>query len=148
MELTLKSQHEWRTDPLYAQYFHESGMMNIEGTRHGRRMIQNYKDLGVATQAAVVRPEELKKRYPLFRDTDYSEAKDCYINPQSEWAEEASDVKTVIETAVDEGVEYVQSTIIKLLLTNGEIALVLSLMVEEPWTHLTSFFRWKPELQG
>ena len=115
MELALKSQHQWRTDPLYSQYFHESGMVNIEGTGLGRRMIQNYVDLGVSTKAAVIGPEELKKRYPLFWDTDYSKAKDCYVNPQSGWAEAASAVKTVIQTAVDDGVEYVEGTVTKLL---------------------------------
>ena len=115
MELALKSQHEWRTDPLYSQYFHESGMVNIEGTGLGRRMIQNYKDLGVDTKAVVIGPEELKKRYPLFWDTDYSAAQDCYVNPQSGWAEAATAVKTVIQSAVNDGVEYVEGTVTKLL---------------------------------
>ena len=115
MELALQSQHEWRTDPLYSQYVHESGMVNIEGTGLGRRMIQNYKDLGVDTKAVVINPEELKRRYPLFWDTDYSAANDCYVNPQSGWAEAATAVKTVIQSAVDDGVEYVEGTVTKLL---------------------------------
>ncbi|KAL8760160.1 MAG: hypothetical protein Q9184_003417 [Pyrenodesmia sp. 2 TL-2023] len=76
MSLALKSQHQWRTDPLYNQFFHESGMVNIEGTGLGRRMVQNFKDLGVESKAEVVGPEELTKRYPLFWDADYKKAKD------------------------------------------------------------------------
>ena len=115
MGLALKAQHKWRTDPLYSQFYHESGMVNIEGTGLGRRMLQNYEDLGISTKAEVIGPEELKERYPLFWDTDYSAAKDCYINPESGWAEAASAVKAVIQAALDDGVEYVEGPVSKLL---------------------------------
>ncbi|KAL8687403.1 MAG: hypothetical protein Q9218_006412 [Villophora microphyllina] len=115
MSLALKSQHQWRTDPLYKQFFHESGMVNIEGTGLGRRMIQNFKDLGVESKAEVVEAEELKKRYPLFWDTDYEEAKDCYINPEVGWAEAASALRAVIAKAVEYGVEYIDGSVSKLL---------------------------------
>ena len=115
MELALQAQHEWRTDPLYSQFYHESGMVNVEGTGLGRRMLQNYKELGVSTKAVVIGPEELKERYPLFWDTDYSAAKDCYVNPESGWAEAASSVKAVTQAAVDDGVEYVEGTVSRLL---------------------------------
>lgn len=115
MGLALKAQHKWRTDPLYSQFYHESGMVNIEGTGLGRRMLQNYEDLGVSTKAEVIGPEVLKERYPLFWDTDYSAAKDCYINPESGWAEAASAVKAVIQAALDDGVKYVEGTVSILL---------------------------------
>ena len=115
MSLALKSQHEWRTDPLYKQFFHESGMVNIEGTGLGRRMIQNFKDLGVRSKAEVVGPEELRKRYPLFWDTDYTEATDCYVNPEAGWAEAASALKAVIAEAISYGVEYVEGSVSRLL---------------------------------
>ncbi|KAL9033960.1 MAG: hypothetical protein Q9214_007265, partial [Letrouitia sp. 1 TL-2023] len=55
MSLALKSQHEWRTNPFYKQFFHESGMVNIEGTGLGHRIVQNFKDLGVESKAEVIR---------------------------------------------------------------------------------------------
>lgn len=110
MELALEAQHEWRTDPNYSQFYHESGMVNIEGTGLGRKMIQNYKDLGISMTAVIIDPENLKKRSPLFWDCDYSAAKDCFVNPQSGWA-----VKTVIQAAVDDGVVYFEGTISRLL---------------------------------
>ena len=116
MSLALKTQHEWRTNPLYKQFFHQSGMVNIEGTGLGRRMIQNFKDLGVESKAEVVGPEELKKRYPLFWDTDYTEAKDCYVNPEAGWAEAASALRAVIDEAIKHGVEYVEGSVSRLLL--------------------------------
>lgn len=115
MSLALKSQHEWRTNPLYKPFFHESGMVNIEGTGLGRRMIQNFKDLGVKSKAEVVGPEELRKRYPLFWDADYTEAKDCYVNSEAGWAEAASALKAVIAKAVSYGVDYVEGSVSRLL---------------------------------
>ncbi|KAL8897116.1 MAG: hypothetical protein Q9207_007377, partial [Kuettlingeria erythrocarpa] len=115
MSLALKSQHQWRTDPLYKQFFHESGMVNIEGTGLGRQMVQNFKDLGVDSKAEVVGPEELRKRYPLFWDADYEEAKDCYVNPEAGWAEATSALRAVIAEAVSYGVEFVQGSISRLL---------------------------------
>lgn len=115
MSLALKSQHKWRADPLYKHFFHESGMVNIEGTGLGRRMIQNFKDLGVESKAEVVGPEELRKRYPLCWDADYQEAKDCYVNPEAGWAEAASAPKAVIAEAVSCGVDYIDGSVLRLL---------------------------------
>lgn len=115
MSLALKSQHEWRTNPLYKQFFHESGMVNIEGTGLGYRMLQNFKELGVESKAEVIRPAELKKRYPLFWDADYNEAKDCYVNPEAGWAEDAPALKAVIAEAVSFGVKYVEGSVSRLL---------------------------------
>ena len=61
MELALKSQHEWRTDRLYSQYFYESGMINIEENGSGRSIAQNYRELSVDTKAAVISLGELKR---------------------------------------------------------------------------------------
>ena len=115
MSLALKAQHEWRTNPLYSQYYHTNGMVNIEGTGLGRVMIQDFKDLGVESKAEVVDPNELKRRYPWFWDADYKEATDCYVNPEVGWAEAATSLRAVIAEAIKDGVEYVEGGISKLL---------------------------------
>ena len=115
MSLALKSQHEWRTNALYKQFFHQSGMVNIEGTGLGRRMVQNFKDLGVKSKAEVIEPGELRKRYPLFWDADYKEANDCYVNLEAGWADATSALKAVIAEAVRYGVDYVEGTVSRLL---------------------------------
>ena len=56
------------------QFYHQSGIVNIECTGLGRRMIQTSNDLSVARKAEIVRPEDLRKRYPLYWDADYREA--------------------------------------------------------------------------
>lgn len=114
MSLALESQHQWRMDPLYKQFFHNSAMVNIEGTDLGRRIVQTFKDLGLETKAEVVGPEELRGRYPLFWDADYKEAKDCYVNPEAGWAEAASALRAVISEAVSYGVEYVEGSVSRL----------------------------------
>ena len=115
MSLALKAQHEWCTKPLYSQYYHENGMINMEGTGLGRRMVQNFKDLGVESKAEVIDSDELKRRYPLFWDADYSETTDCYVNPEAGWAEAATSLKAVIVEAINDGVEYVEGNVSKLL---------------------------------
>ena len=120
MSLALESLKEWRTDPLYKQFFHESGMVNIEGTGLGRRMIHNFKDLGVNSKAEVIEPSELRRRYPLFWDADYKEAKDCYVNPEAGWAEAASALKAIIAEAVRYGVKYVEGNVSALLFSRED----------------------------
>ncbi|KAL9609985.1 MAG: hypothetical protein Q9167_005287 [Letrouitia subvulpina] len=78
-------------------------------------MVQNFKDLGVESKAEVIRPEELRKRYPLFWDADYKEAKDCYVNPEAGWAEAAPALKAVITEAVSYGVDHVEGSVSRLL---------------------------------
>ena len=90
-------------------------MVNIEGTGFGRRMIQNFKDLGIDSKAEVVQPKELRKRYPLFWDADYKEAQDCHINTEAGWAEAASALKAVIAEAVKYGVQYVEGSVSRLI---------------------------------
>ena len=118
MSLALRSQHEWRTNPFYKPFFHQSRMVNIEGTGLGRRMVQTFKDLGVKSEAEVIGPEELRERYPLFWDADYREANDCYVNPEAGWADAAFALRAVIAEAVNYGIHYVRGTVSRLLFDN------------------------------
>jgi len=81
MELALEAQDRWRKDPLYSRFYHESGIVKIETGDLAHKMAENFKKLGVNSEAHVVDSERLKRAYPLFWDTDYTSVKDCYVNP-------------------------------------------------------------------
>ena len=46
-QLALGAQDLWRNSPIYKPYYHESGLMNVEDTGLGRKIIQSYTDLGI-----------------------------------------------------------------------------------------------------
>ena len=83
MGLAVKAQDRWRNDPLYSRFYHESGIVKIETGDNGKKMVENFKELGIDSPAHLVDVDTLKKQYPLFRDTNFNSAKDCYINPSS-----------------------------------------------------------------
>ena len=83
MGLALKAQDQWRNEPLYSPYYHESGIVKIETGDNGKKMVENFKKLGVNSPARLVDVDTLKEEYPLFRNTNLSSAKDCYINTTS-----------------------------------------------------------------
>lgn len=83
MGLALKAQDQWRNEPLYSPYYHESGIVKIETGENGKKMVENFKRLGIDSPARLVAVDTLKEEYPLFRNTNLSSAKDCYINTTS-----------------------------------------------------------------
>jgi sarcosine oxidase/L-pipecolate oxidase len=115
MELALKAQDRWRKEPLYRRFYHESGIVKIETGDLAQSMVENFKKLGVKSEAHIVDSEGLQKAYPLFWDTDYTSVKDCYVNATSGWAEATSAMRAATQAAVDLGVTYVEGTVSKLL---------------------------------
>lgn len=123
-KLALEARKVWKSDPLYMSFYHETGMVVLEDTGLGRRIIRNYEDLKVDHSACLVEPTELKGRYgSMFEDTDYQNVKEVFINPSSGWAEATPAVRSVIEASVAQGVEYVQGDVESIILNDkGECA--------------------------
>lgn len=115
MQLALKAQDRWRKDPLYSPFYHESGITKIETGDLARKMVENFKKLGVKSEAQVVDTEGFKKACPLFSDADYTSVKECYVNPSSGWAEATSALRAATQAAVELGVTYVEGAVSKLL---------------------------------
>ncbi|KAG0646702.1 oxidase [Hyphodiscus hymeniophilus] len=100
-ELALKARELWKNDSLYKSFYHQSGMVVMDESDLGRRIIGNYKSLNEETGSEIVGPDEMKKRYDgLFAKTDYRGVEDIFVNPTSGWAEATPAVKKVIEAAV------------------------------------------------
>lgn len=111
-ELALKAREAWKSDPLYQPFYHQSGMVNIDDTGLGRRILKNYARLGVDPGASILTPEEMKGRYDgLFADADYEGVEEIYVNPSSGWAEATLALGAVIEASIANGVDYRQGDV-------------------------------------
>lgn len=118
-ELALKAREMWKNDPLYKPYYHESGFVIVDDTGLGRRIIDNYEELGVSNhQARIVEPDEMKSLYGgLFEGTDWRGVKEVFINEGSGWAEATKAVRKVTEMAMANGVKFVKGDVENLILT-------------------------------
>ncbi|TGO38579.1 hypothetical protein BHYA_0072g00420 [Botrytis hyacinthi] len=118
-ELALKAREMWKNNPLYKPYYHESGFVIVDDTGLGRRIIDNYENLGVSDHhARIVGPDEMKSLYGgLFQGTDWRGVKEVFINEGSGWAEATKAVREVTEMAMANGVKFVKGDVENLVFT-------------------------------
>ncbi len=121
-KLGLETLERWRADPLYRQWYHQSGLVKATDERFGRvqKIFDNYKELGVDVKAELLNPKEMKTRFEgLYADGDFTNVDDILWNPSSGWAEAARALKATIEAAIENGVHYVPAPVAKLVLKDG-----------------------------
>ncbi|TAQ87306.1 hypothetical protein B7494_g4343 [Chlorociboria aeruginascens] len=121
-ELALKARELWTNDPLYKPYFHQTGVVWLEGTGLGKKIMKNYETLNSRSEGYITSPDEFKKMYDgNFQHANYEGVgpEDIYVNPLSGWAEATSAVRNVIEAAIMNGVQYVEGDIETLCFESG-----------------------------
>jgi sarcosine oxidase/L-pipecolate oxidase len=110
--LALKAVEVWINDPLFKQFYHQSGIVRIDSAGLGSRIAQNFEAFNAYFEAGLKSPGELKGMYGgMFQDTDLRGVEEIYINPLSGWAEATLAVRKVIETAIELGVKYIEADI-------------------------------------
>lgn len=115
-KLALEAREAWVTEEMYKPYFHQSGMVVLDDTGLGKKIIKNYEILNAYSESVIVGVNEMKKRYDgLFQDADYRGVEEIFVNPLSGWAEAATAVRKVIEAAINSGVKYIRGDVEKLL---------------------------------
>ena len=127
-ELALKAREAWKSDPLYQPYYHQSGLVNVDDTGLGRRIIGNYEQLGVSNhQARIVGPDEMKTMYSgLFEGTDWRGVKEVFVNDGSGWADATKAVQKITEMAKANGVKFIEGDVENLVMIgNGSCIGVL-----------------------
>lgn len=89
MSKALEAIHHWRTDPLYSPFYHESGLININNTGLGRRMVENYKTLGVQADVELIPPGDFKKLYygGFYQNPDFQSVDEGFVNRNSGWGQ-------------------------------------------------------------
>ena len=68
MKLAFEAIQYWRHDPLFSQFYHQSGLINIDNTELGKKILKNYEKLGIEVDAEVRSPERFKAMYGSFYD--------------------------------------------------------------------------------
>ena len=118
-KLGLQTLERWRKDPLYSQWYHQSGLAKATDERFGnvQKIFDNYKELGVDVKAELLSPSEMRTRFEgLYADADFTDVDDILWNPSSGWAEAARALKATIEAAVANGVHYVSAPVATLII--------------------------------
>jgi sarcosine oxidase/L-pipecolate oxidase len=115
MNLTIEAQKVWQSDPIFTPYFNQTGILftGIEGI--GQAIVDNYVKLIGTSPAELISPEDAKGRFDgVLRDADWTGVTSCTWNPQAGWGDAANALKSVIQAAIDLGVNYVSGSIEKI----------------------------------
>ncbi|KAI1343502.1 sarcosine oxidase [Xylariaceae sp. FL0016] len=121
--LALEAQDVWRADPLWAPFYHESGIYWISRSDFAETVRENFAKLGRVEEGKlieVVRVEEARKMYRgLFEESDYTGIENVLVNKGSGWADAKGALRRVIERAVELGVTYVTAEVEALQFEGG-----------------------------
>lgn len=116
MKLGMEALAIWKQDPIYAPYFHNTGILFAGTEENGQAVLDNHRKLTGSTLTELITPKEAKERFGgIFGETELSEVTSCTWNPQSGWADAENALRSVIQAAVDLGVRYITSTVRKVL---------------------------------
>jgi len=121
MKLGLEALDQWRTEPLYKPFYHETGLLLAENGGEmggmGQMSYRNYKSLGVESGAEIMNVEEGKKRFgKWFEKANWEGARDVYWSPKAGWGEADRAMEAMMKALIEMGVEYIEGNVEKLLL--------------------------------
>jgi sarcosine oxidase/L-pipecolate oxidase len=121
MKIMMPAMELWRSDPLYAPYYHETGMIRADDTGFNDGCLESFKILGHSVLGGYLSVEELRKNWGgVFKNAKLEEASHCYFNPAAGWGDASSALKAVTEAAIDAGVEYCSSAVQKLIIDTNK----------------------------
>jgi len=113
--LAIEAKKEWESNPLYAQFYHQSGLVRLDYPSLGRSILKNYEDLKVSTGASIITPDEMKVQHEgLFADADCRGVSEIFYNPSSGWADATSAVNAVVTASIAGGAEFIQGDVERL----------------------------------
>ncbi|KAI0883925.1 FAD dependent oxidoreductase [Annulohypoxylon maeteangense] len=120
-KLALDAQDVWRSDPLWAPFYHQSGIYWISQSGFAGEVIENYRRLGRDTSALKELEVEVAKGEfgGLFDQADYTGVKKVLVNRSSGWADAKGALRRVAERAVELGVRFVRGEVQELLFGEG-----------------------------
>ncbi|KAK0374408.1 FAD dependent oxidoreductase [Colletotrichum limetticola] len=115
MRLCLEAKKYWSEDPIWKPYYHESGVYWVSPNNFAEQMQENYKKLGVDSGLFSFSVEDAKKQYGgIFKDADFTDVKEVFVNKNSGWAEAKEALQRTIEEAVKLGVKYIEAEVEKI----------------------------------
>ncbi|KAI6254629.1 hypothetical protein MCOR27_006144 [Pyricularia oryzae] len=106
--LALEAQDVFESDPLWKPYFHKTGVYWICRSDYAKEVMAHHRAAGRGDDIVAVPIDEAKKLYGgIFKDADYSGAKEVLVNHASGWAAAGDCLRAVTRRAVELGVRYV-----------------------------------------
>jgi sarcosine oxidase/L-pipecolate oxidase len=120
MTKALEAMEAWRTDPLYSQFYHQSGLIWVDSKGFAQSVIENYNRLGADAKVRLADPEEVKKLYGgIFENAEYGDGAEILINESSGWVEAGEALENVIDAAVAAGLRCIEADIASLEFDDG-----------------------------
>lgn len=106
--VALEAQDEWRTNPLWKLFYHETGIYWISRTGFAQKVVDNFKALGRDAELYALPVQEARKLYGgIFDSADYEGIEKVLINKTSGWAAARDALRAGIKRAIDIGVKYI-----------------------------------------
>lgn len=116
MKLAREAMAIWRSDSVYKPFYHESGLIWVDGKGFVQNVIKNYAQLEAREKVRVIKAEEVGELYGgMFANAKCNDMTEVLLNESSGWAEASKVLESVIETAIAGGVKCVKADITTLL---------------------------------
>ncbi|KAI8948355.1 sarcosine oxidase [Xylaria longipes] len=110
--IALEAQDEWRNNPLWSPYYHETGIYWISRTGFAQQVVDNFKALGRDAEISALPVREARKLYGgIFDSADYEGVDKVLINKTSGWAAAKDALQAGIERAISIGVKFVTAEV-------------------------------------
>ncbi|KAI0118242.1 sarcosine oxidase [Nemania sp. FL0031] len=110
--IALEAQDEWRANPLWSPFYHETGIYWISRTEFAQKVVDNFKELGHDAELDALPVQEARKLYGgIFDSADYEGVDKVLINKTSGWAEAKEALQAGIKKVVDMGVKYITAEV-------------------------------------
>ncbi|KAI1112113.1 sarcosine oxidase [Nemania sp. NC0429] len=110
--MALEAQDEWRTNPLWRPFYHETGIYWISRTGFAQKVVDNFKALGRDAELYALPVQEARGLYGgIFDSADYEGVEKVLINKTSGWAAAKDALRAGIKRAIDIGVEYISAEV-------------------------------------
>lgn len=110
--VALEAQDEWRTNPLWKPFYHETGIYWVSRTGFAQKVVDNFKTLGCDAELYALPVQEARGLYGgIFDDANYEGVDNVLINKTSGWAAAKDALRAGIEKAINTGVNYVTAEV-------------------------------------
>jgi sarcosine oxidase / L-pipecolate oxidase len=81
MKMALEAMELWRSEPMYKQFYHESGLVWIDNHGFPPKVIDNHKHLKTDEKVRMATPEEVRRLYGgIFEDAEFDEMPEILIS--------------------------------------------------------------------
>ena len=111
MKIALEALDLWRSDPLFRPFYHETGLVWVDSDDSLQRITENYQHFGAKKAYELTDSKDLKALPRIYQDANFTGVNKVFINHNGGWVEAADALKSVLQSAVDYGVEYREATV-------------------------------------